>query len=65
MIGYQPIRQGVRGTGTTAEVFAHFILSIVDSVQERSVLLQNNNLSFDNERFVLWDNLSVHLSPLV
>ena len=41
--------QVVRGTSTTAEVFAHFMGVIVNSIQERSVLLQNLNLPFKIE----------------
>ena len=55
----------MRGTGTTAEVFAHFMQTIVDSVQERSVVLQGLDLPYENERYELWDNLNSHNSPIV
>ena len=55
----------VRGTGATAEVLAHFMGTIVNSVQERSALFQNINLPFKRERFVSWDNLTSHNSPIV
>ena len=57
--------QVLRGTGTTAEVFAHFMQTIVDSVEERSVTLRELDLPYENERYVLWDNLNSHNSPIV
>ena len=56
--------QVVRGTGTTVEVFAHFVKTIVDSVEERSTVLQQLNLLY-KKRYLLWDNLNSHNSPIV
>ena len=57
--------QAIRGTGTTKEVFTHFIGIIVIDVQEQSIVLADNDLPFDKEVFMLWDNLNSPLSPLV
>ena len=57
--------QVVRGTGTTAEVFFNFLQTIIDSVENRSSILHQLNLPFNQYRVFLWDNLNSHSSPLV
>ena len=56
--------QVARGTGTTVEVFAYFMQTIVDSVEEQSTVLQQLNLLY-KKRYLLWDNLNSHNSPIV